>query len=65
MCAYDLISDSGAQIFAATKNRLNILGAAKVTWNKVQPEDPQILGVSLQNLGARDNTLVVPDAVSN
>ena len=40
----------GSKVFQKSRCHLKILGARNVTWNQVHTEDPQTLGVTVQNL---------------
>jgi len=50
-----MLYSRGEQIFQKSRNHVKILGAQRVTLSKFHTEDPQILGIIVQNLVAMAN----------
>ena len=55
------LSWGGTETVRKSRSHFKILGPKRVTWNKFRIEDPQILGVAVANLVARDLSNPAPN----
>ena len=47
-----MVYTSVTQVYQKSRTQLKMLGARRVTWNKLYTQEPQVLGATLQNLVA-------------